>query len=53
VYGSLLATVKPDGEIAFAFQQVNEADTPAAVTRRYGEAFVHWCFAQNTLVVPG
>ena len=50
VYGSLVATVLPDGEIRFAFQQINEADTPAAVTARYGQAFVHWCFVNNTTV---
>ena len=53
IYGSLLATVKPGGEITFEFQKVNEADVPSAVTRRYGQTFVHWCFANNTLVVPG
>jgi hypothetical protein len=51
VYGSLLATVKPGGEIVFEFKKVNEADIPSGVTRRYGQAFVHWCFANNTLVV--
>ncbi len=53
IYGSLLATVKPGGEITFEFQKVNEADVPSAVTRRYGQTFVHWCFVNNTLVVPG
>lgn len=50
VYGSLLGTVKPGGEITFEFQKVAETDVPAAVTRRYGQGFVHWCFASNTLV---
>ena len=50
VYGSLVATVLPDGEIRFAFQQINEADTPPAVTARYGGDFVHWCFVNNTTV---
>ena len=50
IYGSLLATVLPGGEIRFEFQKINEADTPAAVTKRYGQEFVHWCFANNTQV---
>ena len=48
VYGSLVGTVKPGGEITFAFHEVTEKDTPAAVTSRYGPEFVHWCFADNT-----
>lgn len=48
VYGSLLATVQPNGEIAFAFQQIKESDVPAAVVARYGQDFVHWCFVNNT-----
>jgi hypothetical protein len=52
VYGSLLGTVRADGEIRFEFKPVNEADIPSAVTRRYGQEFVHWCFANNTNVGP-
>lgn len=48
VYGSLLATVQPDGTIQFDFQQVNEADVPAAVVERYTSEFVHYCFAENS-----
>jgi hypothetical protein len=48
VYGFLLGTVKPDGEINFRFQQVNEADVPANVVERYKPDFVHWCFDQNS-----
>jgi len=48
VYGFLLATVNPDGQIQFDFQQLNEQDVPANVTRRYTPAFVHWCFAENS-----
>ena len=50
VYGSLLATVRPGGEIRFEFKKINEGDIPSAVTKRYGKAFVHWCFANNTNV---
>ena len=50
VYGSLLATVLPGGEIRFRFQRINEWNIPSAVTKRYGKTFVHWCFASNTEV---
>ena len=48
VYGSLLGTVQPGGEIRFEFEKLAETDVPAAVTSRYGQDFVHWCFAENT-----
>jgi hypothetical protein len=48
VYGSLLATVQPGGEINFDFEKLAETDVPAPVTARYGKEFVHWCFAENT-----
>jgi hypothetical protein len=50
VYGSLLATVAPDGEITFEFQKISERDVPDAVVRRWGPAFVGWCFTSNTQV---
>jgi hypothetical protein len=50
VYGSLLATVHPGGEIRFKFEKINEGDVPAAVTVRHGNQFVHWCFVNNTNV---
>jgi hypothetical protein len=49
VYGSILATVQPNGEISFEFQKLAESDVPASVTSRYGKNFVHWCFEENTL----
>jgi len=48
VYGSLLGTVQPDGEISFEFEQLHETDLPESVVARYGRSFVHWCFAENT-----
>ena len=48
VYGFLLGSVKPDGEIVFTFQRVNEPDIPSAVVQRYTPQFVHWCFAENS-----
>jgi hypothetical protein len=50
VYGSLLGTVQPSGEINFEFQQLKESEVPESVTARYGKDFVHWCFAENTQV---
>ena len=47
VYGSLLGTVGPNGEINFEFVPVEEKDVPESVTSRYGQTFVHWCFAEN------
>jgi hypothetical protein len=48
VYGFLLATVKLDGQIDFAFHKLNESDVPASVAARYKPEFVHWCFAENS-----
>ncbi len=48
VYGYLLGTVNPNGEIRFDFQRLNESDIPAAVKSRYTPEFVHWCFAENS-----
>jgi hypothetical protein len=48
VYGFLLGTVNPDGEIDFAFQRENEPDVPAAIVNRYKTEFVHWCFDKNS-----
>jgi hypothetical protein len=50
VYGYLLGTVSPDREVRFTFQPVQVADVPAAVSARYGDEFVRWCFEQNTNV---
>jgi hypothetical protein len=51
VYGFLLATVKPSGEIHFDFERLHEHDVPAAVVARYTPQFIHWCFAQNSVSV--
>lgn len=47
VYGFLLATVKPDDEIDFKFERVNESDVPSPVVEKYTPQFVQWCFAEN------
>ncbi|MFZ3331727.1 MAG: hypothetical protein WA197_13915 [Candidatus Acidiferrales bacterium] len=50
VYGYLLATVKPGGEIDFAYRHINESDVPAYVVDKYKQEFVHWCFAENSAI---
>jgi hypothetical protein len=47
-YGSVIGAVRPNGEIDFEFQKLDESDIPATVMSRYGKEFVHWCFTQNT-----
>ena len=47
VYGYFLATVSPNGEIAFDFKPVAEGDVPGSVSARYPAGFVHQCFAGN------
>lgn len=49
VYGFLLATVQPSGEILFTFKHLQESEVPAAVVERYKSEFVHWCFAENSV----
>ena len=48
VYGYLLATVEPNGEIHFDFKEVKETDVPGWVRKRYSSAFPAWCFAHNS-----
>ena len=48
VYGYLLATAKPNGEIDFTFRKLNESDIPASVVDTYKADFVHWCFEKNS-----
>jgi hypothetical protein len=49
VYGFLLGTVQPTGEINFTFHQLNESDVPTSVVETYKPEFVHWCFAENSV----
>ncbi|MBA3948887.1 MAG: metallophosphoesterase [Acidobacteria bacterium] len=46
-YGSLLATVRPDGEISFEFKPIAQTDVPADVAAKYGQDFVRYCFEEN------
>ncbi|MFI5365762.1 MAG: hypothetical protein ACHQ4J_09070 [Candidatus Binatia bacterium] len=47
VYGYLLGTVEPSGEIHFEFQAVTRSGGPDVVAERFGASFVDWCFQQN------
>ncbi len=55
VYGYLLATVNPEGKaperIKFEFRELDEQSIPQEVVRRFTSAFVHQCFAGNSLNV--
>jgi hypothetical protein len=46
VYGYLLATVQPSGEIRFQFKELTRDKVPDAVNARYGSQ-VQACFEQN------
>jgi hypothetical protein len=47
VYGYLLGTVSPNGEIQFQFKEVAKSNIPASVVERYGEKQVDACFNDN------
>ena len=47
VYGYLLATVDPSGEIRFEFRKVSMGDVPAGVVQRYTHHLVEQCFNEN------
>jgi len=47
VYGYLLGTVQPSGEIHFAFKEVQPANIPPQVRERYGNKQVQACFEEN------
>jgi hypothetical protein len=48
VYGYLLATVQPSGEIRFDFKKLAENDLKSALGNRYQADFIHWCYTQNS-----
>ena len=47
VYGFLLGTVQPNGEIDFSFKEVKQSDIPARVLERYGNKQAQACFEEN------
>lgn len=47
VYGYLLAAVKADGEISFAFQELGRDQLPDRVAKEFTPETVDFCFSQN------
>jgi hypothetical protein len=47
IYGYLLGTVAPSGEVTFDFHEVKESDVPAEVKQKFGIELVNYCFQQN------
>jgi len=47
VYGYLLATVKSDGAISFAFRKLSVEDLLAANKGKYPEPLIRWCDSEN------
>jgi len=47
VYGYLLGTVQPSGEIRFVFKEVTRERIPSQVMERYGSKQVQACFEEN------
>jgi hypothetical protein len=48
VYGYLLGTVQPNGELDLKFQQVEESDIPGEVRHQYPSALISWCYTKNS-----
>jgi len=47
LYGYLLATVQPNGEIHFVFKEIKPSSIPPQVIERYGSKQVQACFEEN------
>jgi len=47
VYGYLLGTVHPNGEIQFAFKEIKPDNIPAQTVERYGSKQLQACFDEN------
>jgi hypothetical protein len=47
VYGYLLATVHPNGEIQFVFKEIKPVNVPAQTVGRYGSKQLQACFEEN------
>jgi hypothetical protein len=53
VWGYLLGTVKPNGEITFEFEKLGKDSVPKIVRDRYGDDFVdNFCYAGNKTDAP-
>lgn len=47
VYGYLMGTVQPTGEIKFEFHEVKQSELPVSVLSKYGKDLVDFCFQHN------
>ena len=47
VYGYLIATVQPSGEIKFEFREVKESDVTPEARTRFGPELMTYCFPEN------
>jgi hypothetical protein len=47
VYGYLLATVHPSGEIQFVFKEIKPANIPGQTVERFGTKQLQACFEEN------
>jgi hypothetical protein len=47
IYGYLLGTVQPNGEIKFDFREVKESDVTAEARAKFGPALMNYCFQEN------
>jgi hypothetical protein len=47
IYGYLLGTVQPSGEVRFMFREVTREHIPSQVVERYGSRQVQVCFEEN------
>jgi hypothetical protein len=47
VYGYVLGTVQPDGQVRFVFKEIGRDHIPPQVAGRYGSKQVQSCFEEN------
>ena len=47
VYGYMIATVTPDGDVSFEFQRLSLDDLRAINGSAYPEPLVRWCYENN------
>jgi hypothetical protein len=47
VYGYLLATVQPSGEIKFEFRETKESDVATEARSKFGQQLMDYCFKDN------
>lgn len=47
VYGYLLGTMQPNGELKFEFREVKEADVTPAAREKFGPKLMKYCFEGN------